>query len=224
MSWPRQSGLLAPFVCYVTSRRAFGLDEPRAAARLAQVMAQAASAGVDAIQIREKDLSGRALLDLSERAVAHNPSTKILINDRLDIALAAGAAGVHLGSESVPVSDAVRLIEESRRAGRAPADFLVGRSCHALEEVLAAERDGADFVFLGPIFATPSKAAFGPPLGPGALADVCRRARIPIVAIGGITLGNFAACLAAGAAGIAAIRLFQDGEDLRAIVRGLKEG
>src|SRR5271170_784981 len=221
MPWPSHSG---PLVCYVTHRHAFGLEEPQAAARLAQVMARAASAGVDAIQIREKDLSGRALLDLAERAVAQNPNTKILINDRLDIALAAGAAGVHLGSESVPVPHAVRFIQESRRAGRGPANFLVGRSCHALEEVLAAERDGADFVFFGPIFATPAKARFGPPQDPGALAQVCRRARIPVVAIGGITLGNFAACLAAGAAGIAAIRLFQDGEDLRAIVRGLKEG
>src|SRR5271155_3220039 len=111
MSWPRQSGLLAPFVCYVTGGRAAAGDAPGPAAPRAKVRAKAASAGVDAIQIREKDLSGRALLDLSERAVAHNPSTKILINDRLDIALAAGAAGVHLGSESVPVSDAIRVIK-----------------------------------------------------------------------------------------------------------------
>ncbi|HMD32462.1 MAG TPA: thiamine phosphate synthase [Candidatus Acidoferrales bacterium] len=223
MWWPsapaagRPAGCLA---CYVTDGRAFGADEAAATARILQAIARAADAGVDAVQLREKDLPARALLQLAESAVARNPNTKILVNDRLDVALAAGAAGVHLGSESVPVADVAAF----RAAGRAPAGgFLIGRSCHCLEEVLAAERDAADYVFFGPVFSTPSKARYGPPQGIEALAAVCRGARIPVLAIGGITLENAGECAAAGAAGVAAIRLFQEAEDLHSIVRRLKQ-
>ena len=104
-----------------------------------------------------------------------------------------------------------------------PEGFLVGRSCHSAEEALEAERGGADYVYFGPVYATPSKARFGPPQGLDALAAVCGRVRIPVVAIGGITLENSAACLAAGAAGVAAIRLFQEAADLAAVVRALKQ-
>jgi thiamine-phosphate pyrophosphorylase len=218
MPWP--SPLTAgPLVCYVTDRRAFGPDESQAIARLLQVVAQAAAAGVDAIQLREKDLSGRALLELATEAVARAGNAKTLVNDRVDVALAAAATGVHLGGESVPVADVVRF----RAAGSTPAGFLIGRSCHSLEEVLAAERAGADYAFFGPVFATPSKARFGAPQGPEALAEVCRRARIAVVAIGGVTLENARACLSAGAAGVAAIRLFQESEDLSEIVNRLKQ-
>ena len=218
MPWPspRAAG---PLVFYVTDRRGFGADEGEAAARLIETIARAATAGVDAVQLREKDLTGRALLELTQAAVARAGPGKILVNDRLDVALAAGAAGVHLGGESIGVGDAVSF----RAAGHTPADFRIGRSCHALEEVLQAEGDGADYVFFGPVFATPSKARFGPPQGTEALAAVCRRARIPVLAIGGITLENANACLEAGAAGVAAIRLFQQAEDLAAIVRALRQ-
>jgi len=216
MPWPSQSRLL---VCYVTDRRALGLDEPQAAARILQTIARAADAGADAVQLREKDLSGRSLLEWTESALALAGNSKILVNDRLDTALAAGAAGVHLGGASLPVAEVVQFC----RAGRAPAGFLIGRSCHAVEEALRAERDGADYVFFGPVFATPSKARFGPPQGVDALAAVCHRVRIPVLAIGGITLENAGACRAAGAAGIAAIRLFQDSEDVAATVRSLKQ-
>jgi len=216
MPWPSQSGLL---VCYVTDRRAFGLAEPQAAARILQTIARAADAGADAVQLREKDLSGRALLEWTEAALARAENSKIIINDRLDAALAAGAAGVHLGGESLPVAD----VAQFRRAGRAPAGFLIGRSCHAVEEALQAERDAADYVFFGPVFATPSKTRFGPPQGVEALAAVCRRVRIPVLAIGGVTLENAGACRAAGAAGVAAIRLFQESEDVAAVVRRLKQ-
>ncbi|HKO05306.1 MAG TPA: thiamine phosphate synthase [Candidatus Acidoferrales bacterium] len=220
MPWPSPS---RPLVCYVTDRRAFGPDEPQAAARLLQKIARVADAGADAIQLREKDLSGRALLQLTEAAVARAAAAaaaaSILVNDRLDAALAAGAAGVHLGGQSLPVAE----VAQFRRARRAPAGFLIGRSCHALEEALQAERDAADYLFFGPVFATPSKAAFGPPQGIDALAAVCRRVQIPVFAIGGITLENASACTAAGAAGVAAIRLFQESEDVAAIVRRLKQ-
>jgi len=178
-----------------------------------------AEAGADAIQLREKDFSGRALLELTEAAAARAVAASILVNDRLDVALAAGAAGVHLGGESLPVAE----VAQFRAARRAPAGFLIGRSCHALEEALQAERDAADYLFFGPVFATPSKAAFGPPQGIDALAAVCRRVHIPVFAIGGITLENATACTAAGAAGVAAIRLFQESEDVAAIVRRLKQ-
>jgi len=217
MPWPSQSGLL---VCYVTDRRAFGLAEPQAAARILQTIARAAHAGADAVQLREKDLSGRALLEWTEAALARAENSKIIINDRLDAALAAGAAGVHLGGESLPVAD----VAQFRRAGRAPAGFLIGRSCHAVEEALQAERDAADYVFFGPVFATPSKARFGPPQGVDALAAACRRVHIPVLAIGGVTLENAGACRAAGASGVAAIRLFQESEDVAAVVRRLKQG
>ena len=216
MPWPSQSGLL---VCYVTDRRAFGLAEPQAAARILQTIARAADAGADAVQLREKDLSGRALLEWTEAALARAENSKIIINDRLDAALAAGAAGVHLGGESLPVAD----VAQFRRAGRSPAGFLIGRSCHAVEEALQAERDAADYVFFGPVFATPSKARFGPPQGVDALAAACRRVHIPVLAIGGVTLENAGACRAAGASGVAAIRLFQESEDVAAVVRRLKQ-
>lgn len=217
MPWPnlRAPG---PVAFYVTDRRGFGLDDRRAAALLLETVARAADAGVDAIQLREKDLGGRAMLELAEGAVARAAQAKILVNDRLDVALAAGAAGVHLGGESMSVSEVAKF----RAAGRASADFLIGRSCHSLEEALEAEREGADYVFFGPVFATPSKARYGAPQGTEALAGVCRRVRVPVLAIGGITLENAGTCIAAGAAGVAAIRLFQEAEDIAAVVRGLK--
>ena len=222
MPWPSPQAA-GPLVCYVTDRLAFfpnaSSDESQAAARLLETIHRAAHAGVDAVQLREKDLSARALLELAAQAVGQSPNARILVNDRLDVALAAGAAGVHLGGESVPVADAVQF----RAAVRAPAGFLIGRSCHSLEEVLAAERDGADYVFFGPVFATPSKTRFGAPHGPSVLAAVCRATRIPVLAIGGITLENARTCLASGAAGIAAIRLFQEAKDLTALVHDLKQ-
>ena len=173
---------------------------------------------MDWIQIREKDLSAREMLEVSRRAVAAARTTKILVNDRLDVALAAGAAGVHLGGESVPVAEAVHW----RRAGHAPAGFLIGASCHSLEEVLTGESSGADYVFFGPVFATPSKLPYGAPQGIERLTKVCRQARIPVIAIGGITAANADECLRGGAAGIAAIRLFQQAADLAALVEELR--
>jgi thiamine-phosphate diphosphorylase len=180
---------------------------------------EAISAGVDWIQIREKDLPVRVLLELSQWAArSAGSTTKILVNDRLDVALASGAAGVHLGGEAVPVAEVARW----RRAGHAPAGFLVGASCHQLPEALAAERDGADYLFFGPVFATPSKPAGAPPQGIERLAEICRSVRIPVLAIGGITATNAVECLRAGALGVAAIRLFQQATSLTALVALLR--
>lgn len=211
-----------PLLCYVTDRRA--LSTPGEMVRREEVVRIARAAigtGVDWVQIREKKLPTQALLELVRQVVAAaaGSSTKILVNDRLDVALAAGATGVHLGGESMPVEAARKLCAEVVDAKA----FLVGRSCHSLDEARQAERDGADYVFFGPVFATPSKAQYGSPQGVERLAEVCRALRIPVIAIGGIGLDNAAECFRAGAAGIAAIRLFQESTDLAASVRRLRE-
>ncbi len=222
-----------PILCYVTDRRSLAGasgDNAKSLSRLGDMVSRAAAAGVDWVQIREKDLAGAALFELTRDAVKRAAGrTRILVNDRLDVALAVGAGGVHLGEKSLPAESVVRWLRAPMESGhapenaaRVPRDFLVGVSCHSLEAALAAERAGADYIIFGPVFETPSKAAFGPPQGLGILADVCRQARIPVLAIGGITLENAAPCISAGATGIAAIRLFQEAEDLPAVVRAVR--
>jgi len=210
-------------LCYVTDRRLLGCELPSGAASTHNLLKQierAATAGIDWVQVREKDLTARELLELTRRAMAvvstavnsrprpnapMSVPTRVLVNDRIDVAIAAGAAGVHLGGGSVPVGEVVRWC----RAGNAPPDFLVGASCHGLDEIIEAERAGANYIFFGPVYQTPSKISFGTPQGLGRLAEACRRVRVPVLAIGGINEENASACLRAGAAGIAAIRLFQ---------------
>jgi thiamine-phosphate pyrophosphorylase len=151
--------------------------------------------GIDMIQIREKDLEAAELLDLAGKivALARGTHTRVLVNDRLDVALAAGAHGVHLPSDGLPAHLVRPLID------------LVGVSTHTIDDVRSAERDGADFVVFGPVFDTPGKR----PIGLNALKDACRAVRIPVLAIGGLTPDNAALAVGAGAAGIAAIRMFQ---------------
>jgi thiamine-phosphate pyrophosphorylase len=199
-----------PTLCYVTDRRAVSAIGSQ---DIVEKIRTAADAGADWIQIREKDLPGRELFRLTQDAVRiaeeAGRQTRIIVNDRFDIAVAAGAAGVHLGGESIAVSEAVQW----RRSGNAPPEFLIGVSCHRLEEGLEAERAGASYVFFGPVYDTPSKRAFGPAQGIARLTDVCRAVRIPVIAIGGLTEENAREALKAGAAGIAAIRLFQEAKD-----------
>ena len=175
----------------------------------------AITAGVDWVQIREKDLAVRDLLALARAAVRaaaefRSGEVRVIINDRLDVALAAGAAGVHLGGESLPAREVVRWC----RRGNAPADFLIGVSSHGLEQAREAESAGANYVFFGPIFDTPSKMAFGLPQGIPKLAEVCSAVRVPVIAIGGVNEENGTECVRAGAAGVAAIRLFQEPGEL----------
>jgi thiamine-phosphate pyrophosphorylase len=214
-------------LCYVTDRHLI----PRAAAgdvreALLEKIEAAAAAGVDWIQIREKDLSGKDCAQLTHSAIGRSANSaasrvtpaKIAVNDRLDIALSEGASGVHLSERGLPISHTKRLVNSLGRS----REFRVGKSCHSLEAAKSAEKSGADYIFFGPIFATPSKAAYGPSQGLEHLARVCRAVSIPVIAIGGITLANCPACLAAGASGIAAIRLFQDAPDLAAVVGNLR--
>jgi thiamine-phosphate pyrophosphorylase len=179
---------------------------------------------VDWIQLREKDLSAKELAKITQesmrRVAAHSEgsATRVLVNDRLDVALSVRAGGVHLGENGLPVAGAKRLIE-THASGK---DFLIGVSCHSLEAANSAADQGASYIFFGPVFATPSKAAFGAPQGLGPLGEVCRSVAIPVLAIGGVTLENAAACFAAGASGIAAIRMFQDAPDPAAVIAALR--
>jgi thiamine-phosphate pyrophosphorylase len=209
-------------VCYVTDRKSLiPATADIRGARMVENIRMAIGAGVDWIQIREKDLPARELLDLARQAVQmaddrrrRTPQPgRIIVNDRLDAALAAGAHGVHLGQASPVAGDVVRWC----RAGNAPADFTIGVSCHSLEEARNAENANVDYIFFGPIFETPSKKEFGAPQGLQKLAEVCRSVpSINVIAIGGVDAENAASCIRAGAVGIAAIRMFQESGDTNA--------
>jgi thiamine-phosphate pyrophosphorylase len=202
--------LKSPIVCYVTDRKS--LSDGPGGASVHDKIQMAIEAGADWVQIREKDLPGRALADLVRGAVAaglERAVSRVIVNDRLDVALAAGAAGVHLGRESLNAREVVPWC----RSRNAPPEFLVGVSCHNLGESREAESAGASYIFFGPIFDTPSKRGLGAPQGVSRLAEICRTVRIPVIAIGGVDEGNAAECLRAGAAGIAAIRMFQQARD-----------
>ena len=229
----------APLLCYVTDRSLFAADPAKTHKILLTKIAAAAEAGVDWIQIREKHLSGRESSTLTREAVERArcgagdgargregseggsrigaTRARISVNDRLDVALAADAGGVHLGEQGLPPQEALRLLHWLGRR-----DFLIGVSCHSAQAATEAERGGADYLFFGPVFSTPSKAAYGAPQGLDRLREVCRGVALPVLAIGGITLDNAGACLSAGASGIAAIRLFQDAPDLSSVVQALK--
>ena len=214
-------------ICLVTdSRRLAGsraADSDRRRCLLAQARF-AVDAGVDLIQVRERDLEAAALADnVSELlTVTRDTATRLVVNDRLDVALACGAAGVHLRADSIPIAAVRRL---------APAGFLVGRSVHTARE--ATDASDADYLVAGTVFPSPSKALAHRLLGVDGLRAIVAAARVPVLAIGGISLDTVDAVAATGAAGVAAIGLFMQspGEtkeracaatDLRAVVSGLR--
>jgi thiamine-phosphate pyrophosphorylase len=211
---------------YITHRRAFEGDECVRRERLLRKIFEAAQAGVDYIQLREKDLPIRDLEFLAREVVRvldqlrtenHELRTKLLINSRTDVAVAAGADGVHLRSDDISPQE-VRAIWQGargtavlRREGQ-PRDPLTAVSCHTAEEVRRAAENKADFAVFAPVFEKQGSA----PTTLTQLGDACR-ASIPVLALGGITLENAESCLENGAAGIAAIRLFQENDILEVV-------
>lgn len=200
--------------------------------RLLQKIDEAAEAAVDYIQLRERHLSARELEQLAsialERVRKAKSPTKLLINSRTDVALAVAADGVHLRSNDVAASEARAIWAKS--IGR--TDCVIGVSCHTLQDVLSAEGHGANFAVFGPVFG--KLGTTQPPVGLGILAGVMKRGApidckveagqtltMPVFALGGVTLENAQACMEAGAAGIAAIRLFQE-NDISRVVRLLR--
>jgi len=164
----------------------------------------AVNAGIELIQLREKLLTARVLFELTERAaeLTRGSSTRILVNDRADVAASAGAHGVHLTTRSLS-ADVVRKSFGER--------FLIGVSTHSLTEATAARNEGASFAVFGPVFETASKREYGPPCGAEGLAEVCEAlSPFPILALGGISIRNASKCLRTGASGIAGISLFSD--------------
>jgi len=180
-------------VCLVTERH--GADPVEQASLAVQ-------AGVDLIQVRERDLEARALADMVQAilgAVAGS-ATRVIVNDRLDVALACGAHGVHLRGDSIPP----RLAR-----ARAPEGFLIGRSVHGVAEARDTAGD-VDYLIAGTVFPSASKTEGHPCLGADGLRAIVRAVRVPVLAIGGVTVDRLAAVAACGAAGIAAIGLFRD--------------
>ena len=202
---------------YITDRKEFPGDEATRRRALLAKIAEAARAGVDYIQLREKDLNTKDLEQLAREA-AHvtrklrtenwELRTRLLINSRTDVALAAGADGVHLRSADIAPPDVRETIRRSAHWPLPTGRFLITVSCHSQADVLRAESEGADFAVFAPVFEKKAQPETKP-AGLQALREACQT-KIPVLALGGVTLENAAACLEAGAAGIATIRLFQE--------------
>ncbi|RMG73292.1 MAG: thiamine phosphate synthase [Nitrospirae bacterium] len=184
--------------------------------KLIEAVEQALKGGIRAVQLREKDLPVRQLLEMAEkmRELTTRYRARLFINDRVDVAMAVGADGVHLGGNSMP-AHAVRKVVGDR--------MLIGVSTHSLEEALDAERQGADFVTFSPVFDTPSKRIYGPPQGLEKLRTVVERVGIPVFALGGIKADNIPDVFNTGVYGISMISAILGAEDIeeksREIVR-----
>jgi len=213
---------------YITDRTQFPGDERARRRALFAKIAEAVRTRVDYIQIREKDLTAQELEALAREAVTtvrenslitnqQTPSTRLLINSRSDVALAVGADGVHLRSDDISPSEVRRIWSKCGAGAPARERPVIALSCHTEGDILRAESDGADLAVFAPVFE--KKDAI--PTGLAALREACR-AKIPVLALGGVTLENAAACLDAGATGIGAIRLFQE-NNVEDVVRALRK-
>ncbi len=210
--------IMTPVLCLITDRRRgvpqAGGDEVAARRDLVARVGAAARAGVHLIQVRERDLDGRALVELVRACLSavRATSTRVLVNDRVDVALAAGAHGVHLRANSMP---------GGRARAVAPPGFLIGRSVHSVDDVRAVAVDaGADYVVFGTVWPTPSKPGRSP-AGLTALAEAVRASSLPVLAVGGVTEIRVGDVARAGAAGVAAIGLFGETEASDAALAGV---
>jgi len=194
---------------YVITDRHQALGRP-----LEEKLIEAIKGGARAFQLREKDLSAKELFELGSRLlkVTRKGGAQLLINDRVDVALALGADGVHLAQSSLPLVSVRCLLRKGMQ---------IGVSCHSMAEAIEAEEGGADFITLGPIFPTLSKARHGPPLGPGIITEVRKKISIPIFAIGGIKASNVAEVMASGADGVAVISAVMGAKDVAQAVSEL---
>tara|TARA_B100000315_G_scaffold225997_1_gene232623 strand:+ start:80 stop:724 length:645 start_codon:yes stop_codon:yes gene_type:complete len=197
------------FSLYLITDRCNTADRP-----LHVVVDAALEHGVGAVQVREKDLSARALLTLTREISAQTKrrDAKCFVNDRVDVCLSVPDVGIHLRSDSLPVNQVRRLVGPER---------LIAVSTHSVDEVQSAEQQGADFVVLGPIYDTPSKRTLGKPLGLTAIDMACRKSSLPVFAIGGITQGNVGEVMGVGASGIAVISAIMPSSDIGLITRTL---
>lgn len=180
-----------------------------------EVIHAAIEGGATIIQYRQKEGTTRRLVEEAQalRKLTWQADIPFIVNDRLDVALAVEADGVHVGQDDMPATFARRLMGAR----------IVGVSVTNLQEALQAERDGADYLGVGPIFATPTKPDAAPPIGLEGLAEICRSVSIPVVAIGGINVHNAAAVIAAGADGVAVVSAVVAAPDVAAAARRLRE-
>jgi thiamine-phosphate pyrophosphorylase len=181
-----------------------------------EVIRAAIEGGATVVQYREKEGTTRQLVGeaLALRGLTREASVPLIVNDRLDVALAVEAEGVHVGQDDMPAPLTRRLMGQGR---------IVGVSATNLQEALQAEKDGADYLGVGPIFATPTKPDAAPPMGLGGLAEVCRHVSVPVIAIGGIDEHNAAAVIEAGADGVAVVSAVVAAPDVAAAARRLRQ-
>jgi len=202
-----------PLIYLITKGEMTAENFAEKSAETLEIIEQAVAAGVSLIQLREKALTARALFDLAAKAsnITGNSSTKLLVNERADIALAAKLDGVHLPANSL----SAEIVRQNF-----PSTFIIGVSAHSTAEVERAKRAGADFATFSPVFATASKARYGAPQGVAKLREVAQTVeKFPVIALGGIDENNFAEALEAGAGGVAAIRFLNDVEKLPEITK-----
>jgi thiamine-phosphate pyrophosphorylase len=187
----------------ITDRKLFGSSDS-----MLEAIEKALQGGMKAVQLREKDLGTRELLDLAYRmkALTARYGAKFFINDRVDIALAVGADGVHLGRTSMPVQAAHKASESK---------LMIGSSAHSRHEAQRAQEDGADFVMLGPVYETPSKVQYGRPIGLPVLGETADNCMIPVFALGGIKIGRLREVLEQGASGVGLISAILTAEDIQ---------
>jgi thiamine-phosphate pyrophosphorylase len=206
-----------PLIYLITGGEATAENFSRKSAEILKLVETAVETKINLIQIREKALPARLVFELAAKAskIVKNSSTKLLVNDRADIALASQAEGVHLTSVSIPS----KVIRQNF-----PPDFIIGVSAHSIAEAETAKDGGANFVTFSPVFPTPSKEKYGVPQGLEKLREVCERLRnFPVIALGGIDESNFSLALETGASGFAAIRFLNNADNLRRLTLKLRK-